>query len=245
MPIYRQVSNDRRRSRGLNNANRQSANRVSAMLLRRGAVRRVPRRLYNGPFSFTRTTSAYLNTLSATGFTIAASSVAAFFMTFSPTDFTFWANVANFQTVNIPNAAEYAAMWDRIRIDKVEITMSANGTDPVYSTAATHAPRMFIANDYTDGTTGNSLVQTQEMDGCQLLQLTADQDSRVWTCRPKYQRVVYFTTIASSYEPASGFVSTGTAIPHYGTRIAVDTARLGNGSILFAVKFYFTCMNVK
>ena len=245
MAGYRQGSNGRR-SRQLNNSNRQSANRVSAMLVRRGAMRSlVPRKLYNGSFSFTRTASTYIQTTSTLGFAIAASVTPGIFMTFTPTDFTFWANLVNFVTVPIPNAAEIAALWDRVKIDKVEITMSANGTDPVYNTTASHGPRIFLANDYTDGTTGNTLAATQEMEGCKLFQLSSDQDVRVWTVRPKFQRIVFFTTVSSSYEPASGFVSTGTAIPHYGTRIAVDPARLGTGNVFFSVKYFFTCMNVK
>ena len=208
----------------------------------------VPRILkYNQPYSFSRMVNFRLSTTTGTGFTIAASSFAGVFFTFTPVDLTVWGSAVVSTTTAIPNAAEYAALWDRIKIDKVDLLFVSNGVDPTFNTAATNTPRLFIANDYTDGTTGNTLSQTQQQENCQYFTCPAGVDYAPYkhTCRPKYQRIVYYTAVTSDYEPATGFVRNGVEIPHYGVRLAMDPARCGTGAIEMAAKFYFTCDNVK
>jgi len=188
-----------------------------------------------------------ISTNTGTGLGVNGTFSPGIFFTFSPVDLTYWGSAVNFTTISVPNAAEYAALWDRIRIDKIDLMFMSNGVDPTYNAAATNTPRLFIANDYTDGTTGNTLAQTQQQEGCTYFTCPSGVDYKpfTWSMKPKYQRVVYYTAVTSDYEPANGFVRNGIEIPHYGVRLAMDPARVGTGAMEMACKFYFTCDNVK
>lgn len=200
---------------------------------------------YDGEARITRMAS-YSFPMTIQGMTISGTNFPAWFMTFSPSDFTIWGSTILYQTSLIPNASEIAALYDRVYIEKVEVMVTAIGTDSATVSAVnTGMPRLFYACDYTDGTGGNSLNQTQQQGSCKFANLSGNMKPLKITLKPMYQRVIYYTAVSSSYEPARGFVASGSGIPHYGLRMALDTSILGPGSIEFAVKFYFRCQNVK
>jgi len=226
-----------------------SARRGQQLARQRAAgVVAIPRTLrYNGQYSFTRNVTVRISTITTAGIQVIATNFPGIYFTFSPVDVTYYGSSAVFVTTPIPNAGDYSAMFDRIRIDKVEMGFMTNGDDLPYNAAATNPPIFYIANDYTDGTAGNILDQTREQEGCTVFKPTPGNSylPYKWTMRSKFHRIVYFTALVSDYEPANNFVRAGVAIPHYGVRLAVDPQRLQTGSTDILIKMFFTVDNVK
>jgi len=206
-------------------------------------LQRVPRTLrYTGETSFTRTANVSIAVTSGLGFTIGASAHEALAFTFDPTGVTWYGSSVSFASIPLPNAAEIAALWDMISIDKVEMTITSL-YDPSDAGGTTNfAPRMLICNDYNSGVTGTSLSAIQEHSDCK----TLNRMNNKWAVKPKYQRVVYFTAVSSSYEPARGFVNADSAIPHYGTHIGIiERPLVQGGRVNFSFKFFMRAKNVK
>jgi len=209
-------------------------------LVRSAAVRGV----YNGEYKITRNVNQTISSAAGTGFIISGATTGGFFITMSPTAVTLWANVLNSIVVPFPNIAEISALWDTVRIDKLELTISAQGSDQG-GTVGTVVPRIYIANDYTDGTTGTTLDQVLQQGGCRFLNLSNDQGMAYHTCYPKHQRIIYYNAATSAYEPATGFISSSVDVPHYGIRIATDASKLSSTGFQMNFKIFLTCKNVK
>jgi len=245
--LRRTVTPAPRRSRSGIQANARSnsfANRRSMQL-----VARVPRApIYNGSYSFSRMAHLSIATTSGNGFTIGAGNYAGVFFVFTPLSITAHGNGADVVYVDIPGSTEITALWERIRIDKVEFNILAQGEDTNYTSGSANiAPRIFIANDYNDDSIASTtLLQTQQQAGCKYRN-TGSQIGQPLrhVCYPKYQRVIQYLTGTNAFEPTRGFVNTGLPIPHYGVRVAVENAKTGTGNLVFAMKVYFTCTNVK
>jgi len=190
----------------------------------------------------TRAIDCGLDIVSGNGFTI-GTNFAAFAITYSPTGVTIWGNALNTLTFLLPNSTEFSALYDTIRIDKVELTFS-NILQDASASASGRQPRFIICNDYNDAL-ATGISQIFQQDGITTFVGQQNQPFR-WTVRPKYQRLLYYTAATSSYEPARGFVNSDTDIPHYGTKIGIrDVVNITGGRVLMMFKFYMTCKNVK
>ena len=202
---------------------------------------------YNAPNSITRVASTYL-TWTTTGFNIGVNNYQGIFLTFSPQNVYIWGSTTNFLQVPIPNASEIPALYDTLRIDKVEVSFSTNIDNQTSGSAgALQIPRFIVANDFNDGTSGTTTSQVQQQDGARMFTAQGPYPYK-HTCYPKFQRIVYYSAAVSSYEPARGFVNSDVDIGHYGVRLAFDSP--SNSVILAGIlnihtKFYFTMKNVK
>jgi len=197
---------------------------------------------YNGEVAFTRSCSAVINIVESVGFSIGGGSYAAMAMVFDPTGVTLFGSAVNFINIPLVNAAEISAMWDRLKIDKVEITFD-NIAARATTGFTTSAPKYLISNDCNNGSTGTSVDAIKQHTTC-----TAKygEGPHKWTVRPKHQRLVYYTPLTSSYEPASGFVNSDTAIPHYGTHLGIETPAVCLTTYLHLnFKFFLRCKDVK
>lgn len=242
MNVASQSSRGRSRSRSRSLSVRRYARRTSVVS--------VPRTLrYDGTCKFTRVVEGNYSVGPAIGWNIGASNYAEAIFTFSPTAMTLWGSNVNYIVANLPNAAEIAALWERVKIDKVEMTFTANITDNVATgtTPAYSAVNLLIANDINGPTSGSSTTDNmRQLATCKHYKLGGDQPVVKWTVRPKYQRLVQYTALSSSTEPATGFVASDTDIPHYGVRVGIpNTSVLGAGKITIEAKFFFTAKNVK
>jgi len=213
----------------------------------RMAVQRIPRTLrYNGENKITRVVTCNLN-YGPTGFSLASSFYQAINIVFDPTSVTFYGNTTVFASFPIPNAAELSALYDQLRIDKVEITWSSNAQATTGATGSTiTCPKFLICNDSNDGIGTATLSQIQQQPNKEYY--AVDGRSHKWTCRPKYQRVIFQTALVSNYEPTTGFVNANSTIPHYGSKLAIsnlDSIPTTGGFIDFSVKFFLTLKNVK
>ena len=156
--------------------------------------------------------------------------------------------VASTATTAIPGASELAALYDLMRIDKVEIIWNASvtGAGAAAPTAPPGCPKFLVAFDPNEGS-ASSMDQLRQQNPKEYYAI--DGRSHKFTCKPKFQRIVYQTALVSNYEAATGFVNTDSTIPHYGVKIGIPNA--GNlaanqgGNVEFCVRMFYTLKNVK
>jgi len=225
----------------MNDTRRRPAKRTRSSMRTAAVSRRVPRSIrYNGETAFTRTANTSI-ICGPNGFAIGASNFPALSFQFDPAGFVYYGSAVASAAVALPNAAEIAAFWDLVAIDKVEMTFTST-FDPSTVTTANLVPRLIIATDYNTGGAGTSLDAIYEHSDAKPLDGTITK----WTVRPKYQRIVYYTALTSSYEPSRGFVNADTAIPHYGVLLGIrDFPSLTSGRLNVNCKFFFRAKNNK
>lgn len=224
-----------------------SSGLVRTVTLPRGGRRVAKPRLYktlkyNGEVAFTRTASATINIISTSGFNIGGAGFPAISFAYDPTGVTIFGSSTSFLLAPLINSAEIAALWDRVMIDKVELTM-----DFIAAKAATGGltpcPKMFICNDPNNAGTGSTLDFVKQHTTCRALYGERPHKHTVY---PKHQRLVYYTALSSSFEPARGFVNSDTAIPHYSTHLALESTGLADATYLsIAFKFFLRAKDVK
>lgn len=223
-----------------NNALRRTQ-RVTRGRFRTPSVR-VPRGLgWRGNCEFTRTTTIALPSTAGLGWTIGASSFPALCAVFDPTGVSLFGSTVSFIGAALPNASEIAAFWDDVFIYKVEVTID-HYNDPATSGQFTGMPRMLVCNDHNDGQAGTTIQRIQQHSDCEIV----TSRSKTWTCYPKHQRLIYYNAVTSSYEPARGFVTAGTAIPHYGVHMGIlDAAAILDGRTTFNFKYFMRARHTK
>lgn len=213
------------------------------------ALSMVRRLNYGGDTRLTRTLNANFSVTADAGISLGATNYQEALFTFSPTGATLWGSNVNYTVCPLPNASELASLWERVKIEKVELTFSTDGTDHVgIGTAPAHSGmEIVLANDTNGPTTGSttSISNVLQMAGVKRFKVGGNHPLVRWTCRPKYQRLIQYTSINSSYEPASGHVQSDTDIPHYGVRIGLTNAVNVNACTLqCTAKFYLSLKNV-
>lgn len=203
---------------------------------------------YDGTAHLTRIANATADYNANTGFSIGASAYQEFILTFSPLGVTIWGSNINYFFNSLPNVGELSALYDRIKIDKVEILFSPCVTDNGSAAAQGFvAPRLYIANDINGPTSGSTVDTTgiRQLTSCKVFNGTSDAKDIKWTCYPSYQRLIQYTSLASSFEPARGFVASDTDIPHYGVRVACAPTNVGAFKMNMNFKFFLSLKNVK
>lgn len=152
---------------------------------------------------------------------------------FTPNSINVSSGVAgNTATSNIPSASELSALFEKVKIDKVEVTISTSTQGQ--ANTSVQQPIMYFAED--DNDTLTSPDQIKQMDCLEYIPGATDNNLKI-TIRPKYQRIVYYTNLVSSYEPTQGYVVTGTDIPHYGMKLGIEPNASGQINIICKV-FY-------
>jgi len=196
---------------------------------------------YNGENHITRSTGFTL-AVTSSGFTVGTAAFQAITLVVDPTAATFWGNIANSVTGALPNASELAALYDSMRIDKIEVTWSSTVQASGSTTTPVSAPKFIVCTDVNGSTSGTSNAAINQQNPKEYFSI--DGSSNKYTYRPKFQRLVYYTSLVSSYEPAVGFVNSDTAIPHYGMQIGIANVPT-NCNVDFQVKYYMTLKHVK
>jgi len=206
---------------------------------------RVPGSLrLNGEYRLSRVTDLRIP-FSGAGFTFGVTSTAAFGLVFDPTRVVAVTTIGGAVITNtVPNYAEISALWERVMIEKVVIEMQTTSTDPINAVNTGTSPVIYYATDETD-IFANTLAITQQQAGCKSFRGNSNLPDCVVTCYPKYQRIIYYTALLSSYEPARGFVVSDTEIPHYGLRIAGDFSTTAGSYLKLRLTYHYRCKNVK
>lgn len=196
-----------------------------------------------GTYELVRTVHGYFDH-SPSGITIGAAAYEAGTFVIDPTTLTLFSGVAgNSATWSIPNSSELAALWDKVKIDKVEFTFYET-TAAATNSGTAQLPMFVFAEDDNDRFC--SLASVQQMD-CKTWQPGFNNSKMTIVTRPRYQRIVYYTSVTSSYEPTRGYVVSDTAIPHYGLKVAIaqTSAASNGGRVNFSAKVYFKLKELK
>jgi len=222
--------------------------RKSSSLVRAGMTTRIPRPRtikLNGEYKMSRVCHIQLFG-GVNGITVGGVDRPGIGMVFNPGSVTVvGATAGPVQQAIIPNYTEMSALWERVRIDKVVIQLSAMRTDAVSGTGGNvSTPVLYMAYDET-GVLDNTLAITQQQSQCRSWHGTGNLPDFIYTVYPKYQRIIYYTALLSSYEPARGFVVSDTEIPHYGVRLAMDNNLVGATLLNFRFTYYYTFTDVK
>lgn len=199
----------------------------------------------NGEYKISRTTNMYIP-INNNGFVLGLSTSGGIGFIFSPQD-VLCVNTLAGGTIQslVPNYAEIASLWERVRIDKIDINISSRMTDKTSgSTGTTACAIIYYAEDHND-IYGNTLQITQQQAGCRTWHATSNLPDLCLTVKPKFQRIVYYTAVASSYEPSRGFVVADTAIPHYGLRMATELGQLDAQGIFIRFTYHYSVKDVK
>jgi len=229
---------------------RRRPSKRSRSSTRTGAVsRRVPRTLrYNGENKITRTIVGSIP-YTETGFSVGVASFQAMSIVFDPTGATFYGSATQSTNFSLPNAAEISALYDLMRIDKVELVWSGNtaAVSNGGTITSNRAAKYLVCNDSNDGVGSTLLDQIQQQPNKTFY--NTDGTEHKWTCVPKYSRVVYQTVAVSNYEPTRGFVNSNSTIPHYAIKMGIaNLGSLGSGTsdrMDFTLKFFMTLKHVK
>jgi len=208
-----------------------------------GRKQRIPKTIkYNGEVGIVRTATAALSYTASTGFQLGAGTFSAVAFVFDPTGIVIYGSAIASATIAYDNIAEVSALWDRVMIDKVEISWESVN-DKSSTAGALSAPSYLIGNDCNNGATGTSLAAIKQLGDCTTL---LGSGPFKWTVRPKFQRLLYFTPTTSSYEPATGYVNSDTAIPHYATHLGVlNPGTVGATTVNFSFKMFLKCKDLK
>jgi len=210
------------------------------------SVRRQPRLITNGNYKMTRMTTMYMPYSNA-GFVIGATNTDGFGFVFYP-DYVQAVSTTTGGTItsNIHNYSELAAVWDRVYLEKVEITVTNKTNDPSGSvTTNISVPNIFYANDYSD-VLNNSLNITLQQQGVKSWHAVSNAPDGKFTCYPHFQKLVYYSALLpASYSPDTGFVVSNGSIPHYGSRVAMDTIGVGSGGLFWMFKYHYKLKDVK
>lgn len=197
-----------------------------------------------GTYEIVRTVTGYVDH-NPSGITVGAAQYETCVFVIDPTAITIQSGVIslNSNVFNIPNAAELSALWDKLKIDKVEFTFTSNEIGTV-NAGANSPPLLIFAFDCNDRT--SSLDQIRQMD-CRTWQPGYNANAFKITIKPAYQRLVYYTSTTSSYEPTRGYVVSDTAIPHYGLKMGIyqSSASSNGGRINWAAKVFFKLRELK
>lgn len=195
----------------------------------------------DGVYEFTRVVNGRLDITNA-GISVGAARYVAATFVFTPQNIQLVSGVAgNTNTYNIPNAAEFAALFDKMKIDKVEMVFH-NAQSAGSGLSGAQPNYLVFATD--DNDTAASVDSIKQMD-CKVWQPGFNATSQKIICKPKYQRLVYYTSLLSSYEPTSGYVVSDTAIPHYGIKVGVDIINDIAYFVNWTAKIHFKCKEVK
>lgn len=145
----------------------------------------------------------------------------------------------HFKIGDVPNAAEFTALYDQFRLDWVVIWAFPAQNVAQVQAVATYIPTLFSFVDKDDSTAPGTLDDVLER-GNKVNHLM-DQGKKVASFRPHLDAEVYKSALTTSYSSKGGQWITDVDIPHYGWKAWVEPALSGNNSIRLVADLYFTC----
>lgn len=171
-------------------------------------------------------------------------------LTFSPQNIRVYQTSAVTKTIAVPNAAELSAIWDQIKIERVDLQFGL-GIGTVASTSVAFNPlQIVMAND--DNDTTSTVTEVQQLTGHKMWYgNSGDNSNCTMSVKPSYQRLIYYTAALSGYEPARGYVRSDYDIEHYATKLAIvippgtPASVAASGNLAVSAKFTFRCKNLK
>lgn len=153
---------------------------------------------------------------------------------------------AYFALSQLPNAAEFAALYDQFKLTHVKMYVHLKRDPGAQSGAASTYPKFYLLRDYTDATAPASLNELRESGKTQCKVLTPNK--RVtFNIKPAVSISGYRTAVANMYMPAwKRWIDTQyTDTPHYGIKIGIDDLTNTNYVVSIEYKYWFQCRNTK
>lgn len=238
------VASQSTRGRSRSRSRSASVKRIRRYSVPRGISR------YLGNCKLTRTCNYIVSANAAAGFSIGATTYSEAILTVSPLGFTMWGSNVNYTPISFPNNTEFSALWEKVKIEKVEWTITSNTTDNAATGTlpSNSSIKIYLGNDFdgpTSGATSGTDLVMQCTD-CKMYSIGGDLPPVVWTLKPKFKRLVQYTSLTSSSESATGYVASDTDIPHYGTRIGIlNNGNIGAARVYISAKVFMSFKNVK
>jgi len=192
-------------------------------------------------------TCSFVNVINSAGFGPGVGSVQfkLFSLWFTNQNAYLWSNASNYTTVAVPGYTDLAALFDEIKIDAIEITVTT-GNDPSLA-GTTGSAVLQMATDYNDKNAPTSIGDVQQYQDVRQFRLANNFVYRE-ILRPKF--LTYSLDSAGSAQastPKTGFFRSNLDVEHYGKKgcIVLDAPSTGFSSVLFSFKYKFVCRTAK
>lgn len=153
------------------------------------------------------------------------------------------------QNLSIPNVSEFITLFDRYRIDKVEVSVMFSNTETVMGSVAYPMPILYQVLDF-DSIGGTSSIF--EYPQCKINQLGGVNNGGIikYTCRPRVTGYVQnnssgtITALNASTQICPWIDTAAPNIEHFGMRFQLDdfNSVLGGnfGTISFMIRYFYS-----
>lgn len=154
----------------------------------------------------------------------------------------------NIKFNELPNFAEFVALFEHYKINKVKLRFFYSNTNAQTNTHS--AGYFYYLTDYNDDSNPTSFNQMLERDNCKVARMT-DLNGRYFTQTlvPKVSNEIYKTVATTSYttpskNPYIDLTNDNGATPHFGFKVGID--QLATGAYLKCIAtMYFSCKGLK
>jgi len=160
---------------------------------------------------------------------------------YNDTSSTIWAQYA------IPNAAELAALFDDVKLDYVDLTFMGMFSQHNSSTTAAYATPTPVIYGSDDNDTNTTQAIVEQLGDSKVWYPNNTSDG-VMTVRvyPKYNQIIYYTSVLNGYQPARGYVRSDYDIEHYALKMSMPSNGSNTyGTMNVSAKFHFKFKNLK
>lgn len=140
---------------------------------------------------------------------------------------------------NLPNSAEFQALFDQYRINKVVLKIYFSNNTSTTASSTSFLPTMYVCNDNDNSVAPSTLGELQQRPESKLWQLGTNGNTnniRTITVYPNAVQAQYTGTAFTSFgdTPRKNWLDCAyPAIPMYGTKIWWDTDNTSNQAIGF------------
>lgn len=147
----------------------------------------------------------------------------------------------------LPNFAEFTALFDQYRIEKVSMTFVIDIADGSLN-STTKWPRLTIAPDYNNQSAPSSEDTLLQYPQCQVYQFSEFNREVTVHIKPKVAATVFRTGITSAYTMQTpGWLDVATSdVPHYGLRYFIsnhNSASFGSSRVRTYLRFHLGMRN--
>lgn len=156
-----------------------------------------------------------------------------------------WTTGWNFSLSQVPNASEFAALFDHYRLTYVKLYIQLQ-VDPSAGASATASfPVLYYARDYDDSGAPTNLDDLYQHGNLKRKVLAPNKLVTIGL-KPATNELVYNGAV-SSYAPKwrQWIDMANTNVPYYGLKIGVENWQLPSAGILVRAKYWFQCKNTR
>lgn len=147
-----------------------------------------------------------------------------------------------FQLNALPNFAEFTALFDMYRIDKIRVYFMPRANSAEVGTNQ-GLVKFSSVIDYDDIAIPGSINDLMQYEN---LRMTNTSQNHVRTLVPKFAKTVYASAIASGYGPATGWIDCDSPnVQHFGVKWCLQQLPALGQSYDIRIKYYLSFKNVR